>query len=112
MFLSQSGVCSYVYLAQLRGGPRVQFAVKVMLNYQEGRANTVAIQKEFDAETALLSDPNRLPAHRHVMVILHSFTDNAAGLPSWNFEADIVNPRTMFIVMPFFPTDLKRVFKS
>ena len=32
-------------------------------------------------------------------------------LPSWNFEADIVNPRTMFVVMPYFPEDLKRVFK-
>eukprot|EP01044_Picomonas_judraskeda_P020168 COSAG03_NODE_4420_length_1558_cov_1.750514_1_plen_118_part_10 len=75
-------------------------------------ANSVAIREEFDAETALLSDPNRLPAHRHVMVVLHSFTDNAAALPAWNFEADIVNPRTMFVVMPHFPTDLKRVLKT
>ena len=113
--VSQSGVCSYVYLAQLRGGNamirQVQFAVKVMLNYTEGMADTLAITQEFDAETALLSDPERLPAHRHVMVVLSSFTDTATGLPEWNFEADIVNPRTLFVVMPYFPEDLKRVVK-
>ena len=91
--ISQSGVCSYVYLAQLRGGPPMQFAVKVMLNYEEGISNSVALSQQFDEETALLSDPERLPAHRHVMVVLHSFTDSAAVLPSWNFESDIVNPR-------------------
>jgi hypothetical protein len=108
--ISQSGVCSYVYLAQLHSGPPVQFAIKVMLNMADS-TNSVAITKEFDSETALLSDPQRLPAHRHVMVVLHSFTDTATGLPSWDFEADIVNPRTMFVVMPFFPDDLKRVYK-
>ena len=115
--MSQSGVCSYVYLAVLRGArgsgePVMQFAIKVMLNYQEGMGNSVAIRQEFDAETALLSDPERLPAHRHVMVVLHSFTDTAAGLPAWNFESDIVNPRTMFVVMPYYPDDLKRVFRK
>eukprot|EP01043_Picozoa_sp_COSAG02_P057691 COSAG02_NODE_7048_length_3211_cov_6.545951_1_plen_921_part_01 len=115
--ISQSGVCSYVYLAVLRGARGsgefvMQFAIKVMLNYEEGMGNSVAIRQEFDAETALLSDPERLPAHRHVMVVLHSFTDTAAGLPSWNFEADIVNPRTMFVVMPYYPDDLKRVFRK
>ena len=60
----------------------------------------------------VLSDPERLPAHRHVMVVLHSFADDASGLPSWDFEADIVNPRTMFVVMPYFPKDLKRVASS
>ena len=83
-----------------------------MLNYEEGMASSVALSREFDDETALLSDPARLPAHRHVMVVLHSFADTATGLPSWDFEADIVNPRTMFVVMPYFPKDLKRVLKS
>ena len=115
--ISQSGVCSYVYLAVLRGArgsgePVLQFAIKVMLNYEEVMGNSVAIRQEFDAETALLSDPERLPAHRHVMVVLHSFTDTAAGLPSWNFESDIVNPRTMFVVMPYYPDDLKRVLRK
>ena len=109
---SQSGVCSYVYLAQLRGGDRMPLAIKVMLNYTGGTADTVAINQEFDAETALLSDPVRLPAHSHVMVVLRSFADLAAGLPGWDFEADIVNPRTMFVVMPYFPEDLKRVLAS
>eukprot|EP01045_Picozoa_sp_COSAG04_P022176 COSAG04_NODE_2469_length_4074_cov_6.313962_2_plen_372_part_00 len=109
---SQSGVCSYVYLAQLRGVPgAMQFAIKVMLNYEQ-QANTLAIHREFDAETALLSDSERLPPHRHVMVVLHSFVDTATGLPEWSFEADIVNPRTTFVVMPFFPKDLKRVVGS
>jgi serine/threonine protein kinase len=81
-----------------------------MLNMADA-TNSVAITREFDAETALLSDPQRLPAHRHVMVVLHSFTDTATGLPSWDFEADIVNPRTMFVIMPFFTDDLKRVYK-
>ena len=83
-----------------------------MLNYEEGRANTLALRQEFDAETALLSDPVRLPPHRHLMVVLHSFVDTATGLPEWSFEADIVNPRTTFVVMPFFPKDLKRVVSS
>ena len=109
--VSQSGVCSYVYLGQLRRGPPVQFALKVMLNYAEGMANSVAIRQEFDAETALLSDPERLPAHRHLMVVLGSFTDSASGLPSWNFEPDIVNPSTLFVIMPYFPEELKRAFK-
>jgi len=108
---SQSGVCSYVYLAQLRGAGTMQFAIKVMLNYAD-QANSVAIRSEFDAETALLSDSARLPPHRHVMVVLHSFVDTATGLPEWSFEADIVNPRTTFVVMPYFPKDLKRVVSS
>ncbi len=111
---SQSGACSYVYLAALRaGGERLdaRFAVKVMLNYAQ-QANSVAIHREFDAETELLSDSARLPPHRHVMVVLHSFIDTATGLPDWTFDADIVNPRTTFVVMPYFPKDLKRVVGS
>ena len=32
---SRRAVCSYVYLAQMRSGPAVQLALKVMLNYEE-----------------------------------------------------------------------------
>ena len=99
------------HVAQLRGAGTMQFAVKVMLNYAD-QANSVATHREFDAETELLSDSARLPPHRHVMVVLHSFIDTATGLPDWSFEADIVNPRTMFVVMPYFPEDLKRVFRT
>ena len=81
---SQSGVCSYVYLAQMRNGNGMQLALKVMLNYEDSVADTLAIGEEFDAETALLSDPVRLPPHRHVMAVLHSFTDTVSHLPGWD----------------------------
>ena len=81
---SQSGVCSYVYLAGLRDGDGMQLALKVMLNYEEALAETLAIGAEFDAETALLSDPERLPPHRHIMAVLHSFTDTVSHLPGWD----------------------------
>ena len=109
---SQSGVCSYVYLAGLRNGNGMQFALKVMLNYQEAHANTLAIRQEFDAETALLSDPVRLPPHRHVMAVLHTFTDTVDYLPGWDFDPTIVMSRTMVVVMPFFEQDLKAVLRS
>eukprot|EP01043_Picozoa_sp_COSAG02_P063163 COSAG02_NODE_8884_length_2410_cov_1.013847_3_plen_317_part_01 len=109
---SQSGVCSYVYLAGLRNGDRVQFALKVMLNYQEAHANTLAIRQEFDAETALLSDPVRLPPHRHIMAVLHTFTDTVDCLPGWDFDPTIVMSRTMVVVMPFFEQDLQAVLRS
>jgi len=109
---SQSGVCSYVYLAGLRNGNGVQLALKVMLNYQDAHANTLAIQEEFDAETALLSDPVRLPPHRHVMAVLHTFTDTVNCLPGWEFDPTIVMSRTMVVVMPFFEQDLKAALRS
>ena len=57
-----------------------------MLNYTDGMQDSVAIGAEFDAETALLSDPVRLPPHRHVMQVLHSFTDTVNQLPDWDFD--------------------------
>eukprot|EP01052_Picozoa_sp_SAG31_P023998 SAG31_NODE_2014_length_6665_cov_2.737435_2_plen_1027_part_00 len=108
---SQSGVCSYVYLTTLRNGNGMQLALKVMLNYQTAD-NTLALHHEFDAETALLSDPVRLPPHRHVMAVLHSFADDATPLPGWDFEPDLIMSRTMMVVMPSFPKDLKAVFRS
>ena len=108
---SQSGVCSYVYLTQMRGGNGMQLALKVMLNYCTAD-NTLALSGEFDAETALLSDPKRLPPHRHVMAVLHSFADVATSLPGWDFDPTIVMPHTFMVVMPFFEKDLKAVFRS
>eukprot|EP01045_Picozoa_sp_COSAG04_P013669 COSAG04_NODE_982_length_9008_cov_3.598720_4_plen_513_part_00 len=99
---------AYVYLARHVRTGEMQFAMKVMLNYAQ-QGDTLAVRDEFDAETALLSDAARLPPHRHVMAVLHSFVDTATGLPEWNFEADIVNPHTTFVVKPYFPKDLKRV---
>lgn len=109
---SQNGVCSYVYLAHIRNGDGLQLALKVMLNYQEAHANTLAIREEFDAETALLSDPVRLPPHRHIMAVLHTFTDTVDRLPGWDFDPTIVMSRTMVVVMPFFEQDLKAVLRS
>jgi tetratricopeptide (TPR) repeat protein len=89
----------------------MQLALKVMLNYQTAD-NTLALNHEFDAETALLSDPARLPPHRHVMAVLHSFADDATPLPGWDFDPSLVMSRTMMVVMPYFPQDLKAVFRS
>lgn len=109
---SQSGVCSYVYLCTLRdSNDGLQLALKVMLNYQTAD-NTLALNHEFDAETALLSDPMRLPPHRHIMAVLHSFADDATQLPGWDFDPTLVMSRTMMVVMPYFPQDLKAAFRS
>ena len=73
----------------------MQLALKVMLNYVEGADNTLSLSGEFDAETALLSDPKRLPPHRHVMSVLHSFADDATSLPlpGRDFDPTIVMVR-------------------
>ena len=99
------------YKASLIQGDGKQLALKVMLNYNTADS-TLALGTEFDAETALLSDPVRLPAHRNVIAVLHSFADTAVGLPGWDFDPTIVMARTMIVVMPFLPKDLKAVFKS
>ena len=38
--------------------------------------------------------------------VLRAFTDDASSLPGWDFDLDIVQPRTMMLVMPFVPKDL------
>jgi serine/threonine protein kinase len=107
---SQHGVCSYVYLATRRGNA-AQLALKVMINM--GSEQSVQLRNQFETEHALLSDPQRLPWHAHVMPVLHTFTDEAHGhlLPGWNFDRDLVMPRTMFVVMPFVDQDLKKALK-
>lgn len=92
---SQSGVCSYVYCCGLRGDSE-ELALKVMLNYDTAN-DTVALSGEFDAETAILSDPERLPPHRHIMAVFHSFADDATSLPGWDFDPTIVMARTMMV---------------
>jgi hypothetical protein len=95
---SDNGVCSYVYRVRRRGDLESRpLALKVMLNMQ-GHQQSTLINEQFNAERELLSDPRRLPPHAHVMTVLHSFTDDAGGMPGWNFEADIVSPRTMVVV--------------
>jgi hypothetical protein len=113
---SHNGVCSYVYKATLRegtagGGGGREVALKVMLNYEEV-TTTLALGAQFQDETTLLSDPVRLPAHRHIIAVLHSFADTADGLPGWDFDPSIVRARTTIVVMPFLPKDLKVLMKS
>eukprot|EP01050_Picozoa_sp_SAG11_P012978 SAG11_NODE_1484_length_4826_cov_4.020309_2_plen_164_part_00 len=54
----------------------------------------------------------RLPPHPHIMTVLRSFTDDASSLPGWDFERDIVQSRTMMLVMPFVPKDLKNALHA
>lgn len=108
---SQNGVCSYVYKAKLRQGESNELALKVMLNYDTANS-TIALRQEFDAEIELLSDPVRLPAHRHVIAVLHSFRDTATTLPGWEFDPSIVMAHTLIVVMPFLPKDLKAAVQS
>jgi hypothetical protein len=110
---SQHGVCSYVYKARWRGGRAggAPLALKVMLNTTD-QQQSVAIASEFAAEQELLSDLRRLPAHPNIMTVLRCFTDDAVGLPGWDFERDIVQSRTMMLVMPFVPKDLKNLLSG
>jgi hypothetical protein len=71
---SQSGVCSYVYLARRVGDAR-HLAVKVMINMAGAAHESAAIGREFEAEHRLLANPARLPPCPHVISVLHSFTD-------------------------------------
>lgn len=67
-----------------------------MLNYDTAN-DTVALSGEFEAETALLSNPERLPSHRNIMAVFHSFADDATSLPDWDFDPSIVTARTMMV---------------
>jgi hypothetical protein len=104
---TQHGVCSYVYKAHIRGGDTgTPLAIKVMHNMDVTMHQTVAIAQTFRAEQELLSDIKRLPPHPNIMAVLRAFTDDASSLPGWDFDLDIVQPRTMMVVMPFVPKDL------
>jgi len=108
---TQSGVCSYVYRARLRGRSRA-LALKVMINATSAN-ETLAIGDEFHAEYFLLSNAARLPGHPNIMAVLHTFVDSVAGsLPGWEFDPDVVSRRTMVLVMRFYPRDLKVALKS
>eukprot|EP01051_Picozoa_sp_SAG22_P009383 SAG22_NODE_779_length_7272_cov_146.237418_5_plen_320_part_00 len=110
---SQHGACSYVYKARRRDDlTGVLLAVKVMLNYSQDRQQSTVIRDQFGAEHDLLSDLRRLPPHGNIMTVLRTFSDDASGLPDWNLDPEIVNPRTQMVVMPFVPKDLKNVLKA
>eukprot|EP01051_Picozoa_sp_SAG22_P014053 SAG22_NODE_1653_length_3893_cov_22.756721_2_plen_320_part_00 len=110
---SQHGACSYVYKARRRDDlTGLLLAVKVMLNYSQDRQQSTVIRDQFGAEHDLLSDLRRLPPHGNIMTVLRTFSDDASGLPDWNLDPEIVNPRTQMVVMPFVPKDLKNVLKA
>ena len=111
---TQNGVCSYVYKAWLSAdGTRTPLAIKVMHNLDAAMHQTIAIARTFSAEHELLSDVQRLPAHPHIMAVLRAFTDDASSLPDWDFgDSDVVQPRTMMLVMPFVPKDLLGLLKA
>eukprot|EP01050_Picozoa_sp_SAG11_P010268 SAG11_NODE_1020_length_6158_cov_4.836772_2_plen_657_part_00 len=108
---TQHGVCSYVYKARRRGAGSTSspLAIKVMLNMDPRMHQTVAIARTFSAEQDLLSNIHRLPPHPNIMTVLRAFTDDASALPDWDFESDVVQPRTLMLVMPFMPKDLQNV---
>ena len=106
---TQHGVCSFVYMAKLRAGgpPGALLAIKVMHNLNPSMHQTVAIAQNFSAEHELLSDVRRLPLHPNIMSVLRVFTDDASSLPDWNFgDDDVVQRKTMMLVMPFVERDL------
>ena len=72
------------------------------------------IVDEFDSERSVLSDNARLSPHPHIMTIFHSFTTTVdrGELPDWEFDTGLVHSRTMVLVMPFFPRDLKTALNS
>ena len=63
---SLHGVCSYVYLVELRGGDGTQLAMKVLINTTAGD-QSVRIREEQMAEYALLQDSARMPPHPNIL---------------------------------------------
>ena len=104
---TQHGVCSFVYSAHLHSLPEEALALKVMINMMHD--NTAQLQQQFQRELQLISDPERLPPHLNVIHAAHSFVDTATRerLPEWDFDIEVVNPLTVFVVMPCFPKDLQ-----
>ena len=70
--------------------------------------NTTQLQLQFQKELDLIF---RLPPHKNIIQACHSFVDTATAerLPEWDFDTEIVNPRTIFVVMPYYPKDLEGV---
>ena len=109
---TQHGVCSFVYSAHLHSLPEEALALKVMINMLHD--NTAQLQQQFQRELQLISDPERLPPHLNIINAAHSFVDTATRdqLPEWDFDTEVVNPQTVFVVMPYFPKDLQTLVSS
>ena len=103
---TQHGVCSWVYTGvYARTNARV--AIKVILNITAGY-ETVDIDDEFELEFSLIANQDRLPWHPNIICALHMFIDKADTLPEWDFDPDIVQPKTQIVVLPLLKSDLKR----
>ena len=70
-----------------------------------------SIEKQFASEHEILEDPQRLPYHPNIVRVLHSFNGDATLIPNWskNYDPEIVQSRTRFVVLPFMPRDLQHV---
>ena len=57
-----------------------------------------------------------MPSHENVISVFSHFTDDVdagpAPLPGWEFDDSVVMKRTSFVLMPFFPRDLKKSILS
>ena len=75
---------------------------------------SVQLQQQFQRELQLISDTSRLPPHPNIINAAHSFIDTATGdrLPEWDFDSEIVNSTTVFVVMPAFPKDLQSIISA
>lgn len=80
-----------------------------MLNMYGGA--TVDFVQIFRQEFRLLEAGSRLPSHPNVLSVLHTFEDDASGLPEWDYDPTIVFPHTTFIVMPYLQDSLHKRIK-
>ena len=109
--LGLCGVCSYVYLVKLRGGDGTQLVFTPLISTSwSGPDDNQNLLAEYGYE--VLQDSERLPPHLNVLPVLHSFIDNASELPGWDFDPDIVNPRTSFVVMQMCSCSLKSILRA
>jgi len=110
---SRHGACSVVYEARDEEKADELVVIKVMLNYCADDLNTKSIKQRFEDESRLLLDKKRLPPHDNMISVTDNFVANAKdGLPEWDFDPDIVNPKTTFLVMPRLERDLLHVLKD
>jgi serine/threonine protein kinase len=95
----------------LCGGRKL--VLKVVINMNPA----IPPEVQFKAEYHMLLDVDRLPAHPNLMPVFSHFIDRATGsganaLPNWDLDGEWMAPTTSFIVMPFFPRDLKNALAS
>lgn len=106
------GANGRIYTFKLANGGcgGAKLVLKVCINMD----SQVPPEQQFEPEYKLLLDSDRLPPHRNIMSVFSHFIDesSAATLPNWDLNGDWIQKRTSFIVMPFFPRDLKHAMQS